>query len=276
MAGRAWTPEEDALLRLFYGDENEPLSEFVAVLKRPLGSIYQHAALLGLRRPGWRRMTAADEAEIRRLHGEGLTDQDIAARLDGGWCRSGVSRARRTMGLPVNAAAVLEARRRGVRTQHERLGIRHGGDLRRLAFQSYAAENGWPQDLRPRAVQMLNALARHGPLDRPRLAAVIGVPWRGSRKSLKGNGPGGSYLAQLLAAGLVVYVHRAVSGRGKGGRVPGLYLLTAKAISHLEANHVGAKPDPEPEGGAGKDAAPDGRRGAGHRGLQPGRGAGGR
>jgi len=61
-------------------------------------------------------------------------------------------------------------------------------------------------------------------MTRRQLAAAIGMPWKGSRKSLCGNGPGGSYLATLMRRGLVVVQKRAVKASGKGKSVD-LYMI---------------------------------------------------
>lgn len=56
--------------------------------------------------------------------------------------------------------------------------------------------------------------------------AGLFVPWRGTRASLKGNDPEGSYLANLINRGFVIALKRAhrVTGRGKGRSVD-LYMI---------------------------------------------------
>jgi hypothetical protein len=63
---------------------------------------------------------------------------------------------------------------------------------------------------------MLNAMWDNGPMTRRELADAIGMPWKGSRKSLVSNDPEGSYLAHLIARGLVVSLGRIKKGKGRG------------------------------------------------------------
>lgn len=90
-------------------------------------------------------------------------------------------------------------------------------EVRRLAFNQFAERHGWPSDLRPRAVQILDLLYQYGPKTRRQIVEATGMPWLGSRKSLHSNDPEGSYLAHLVARGLVVRSIKVVKGRGKGG-----------------------------------------------------------
>jgi DNA-binding IclR family transcriptional regulator len=104
-----------------------------------------------------------------------------------------------------------------------------------VAYKAFAKESGWPDDLRPRAVQILNLLASHGmPLTRKQIAEKIGMPWKGSRKSLHSNDKEGSYLANLQARGLVIKLGKIANtncGRGSG---VSLYTLGPKALSILQ------------------------------------------
>jgi hypothetical protein len=174
---------------------------------------------------------------IGRLHAEDLTDMEIAARLK--LERRTVSdiRANR-LKLPVNVEALKRARRRGIESQRRTLGIRRGGDLRRYGYRKFAVERGWPADLPPRSVQILELLAGEArPMDRWEIAARIGWnvgrslrdPQYGQRHLLKANGPGGSYLAILMRAGLVLVLKRAlkINSPGKSRNV---YMLSPAAI----------------------------------------------
>ena len=235
---RFWTAEEDGLLLAWYGQC--PAAEFADLLGRGLRDVYRRALHLGLRK-GPPRTTTAQVGEVARLHGEGLTDAEIGRRL--GIQRRTVQDIRRErLGLPVNAAAVKEAGRRAVQAQRRTLGVKSGGDLRRLGFRNYAAENGWPEDLRPREVQILNVLAGRGvPMTRPELAEAIGhgtaERWASGKRRilLAGNGPGGTYTASLMRRGLVACLGRlgTVTGQGKG-RSRYLYTLGPQALAILE------------------------------------------
>lgn len=225
-----WTAEERAFLREVYGRTTAAVIAWA--VDHSVSSVEQQAKILGLTRP---RMAPEVRERIRQLHGRGLTDAAIAREL--GMDRRAVTTVRaKRLGLPASAAGILEARRQGVRTQRKTLGIRSAGQLRGLSFRRYAVEQGWPEDLRPRAVQILNVLAARGvPMTRPELAEAIGMPWKGSRKSLTSNDPEGSYLAHLAARGLVQVLPRAVTVSGQGrGRSLNLYYLGPVALTILE------------------------------------------
>ena len=98
--------------------------------------------------------------------------------------------------------------------------------LRAAVFRDRARASGWPEDLRPRAVQILNALWDRGPMTRTEIALAIGlrINYGGPheiRKILKSNDAEGSYLAHLLARGLLVDLGRVgtVVGQGRGRSV---------------------------------------------------------
>lgn len=234
---RSWTAEEDDYLRQHF--VRTPCHTLAAKLDRGTSGIYQRARNLGLSK-GLQRINPKEVAKIPKLHAEGLTDQEIADRT--GIQRRYVSELRRDkFNLPVNDEAVLIARRRGVKSQLKTLGLDSPAQLRTRAFRLYAIENGWPEDLRPREVQILNVLAVHGPMTREQISAKIGMRGRLSSPAngrlplyLTGRGRGGSYTAMLTRRGLICYVHQSrPTGRQGHGRVPGLYMLTATAIEML-------------------------------------------
>jgi hypothetical protein len=235
---RFWQESELATVRRMWG-RHEAAAIAAALPGRSVTSVYRVATKLGLPRL-WRRHPPEFIAAIRRLHRQGLDDVAIAGRL--GSDRETVHAVRYArLGLPPNEAAILAKRRKGVKTQFARLGIRSGGELRQLGYRRFAARNGWPEDLRPREVQILNALAARGvPMTRPELARAIGM--RTDREDrpghvalLAGNGPGGTYTASLLRRGLLVALKRAsvVHGRGKR-RSRDLYALGPAALAILE------------------------------------------
>jgi hypothetical protein len=133
------------------------------------------------------------------------------------------------MGLPPNRGS--DHYRRAVRSrtgeQLERGGFRSLAELRSWVFRRMAEKAGWPADLRPRHVDILNALWDRGPMTRRELADAIGMRWLGSRGSLKSSDPEGSYLAHLTRRGLVMRMPRArrMTGQGKG-RSCDIYMLS--------------------------------------------------
>ena len=223
---RPWSGPEVEVLRRDYQHLGGPA--VADALGRSVSSVYQQVNKLGLAHQA--RTTADDGflASLRTLHAEGLTDPEIADRLR---CeRHTVSRHRRSLGLASNRSASRYRARvaEKTRAQCRAAGVASLAEVRVLAFREYATSSGWPEDLRPREVQILEALDASGPMTRPEIAKAIGLPWIGSRKSLASNTPGGSYLAGLMRRGLVACLGRVVRGEGRGGSV-NLYSLSITA-----------------------------------------------
>jgi hypothetical protein len=252
---RRFTDAEKEFVRAMYAELEA--SEIADALNTTLSSVYQLARRLEMPRKV-KRYAPEEIAGMEALIREGLTDAEVSRRT--GVSREWVSDIRNNrLGLLPNAEAILAARRQAVKTQMKSLGIRHGGDLRAMAYRRYARENGWPEDLRAREVQMLNALAANGPQTLEQLAAAIGCRTdlrntvTGYKCFLKGNGKGSTYPGNLKRRGLICCLRRDIAGRGKGkSRLPGLYMLTEFAISILE--EFNAK-QPEAGGREGGDAA---------------------
>lgn len=227
-SGRWFTAQEQSLVRELYATHTA--EQVAARIGRSVGSVYRLAERLGLEK--CRHWTDEEIDAVRRLNAEGLPDRVVAERL--GYTLDQAKHLRQRFGFQFNPD--IEAKRRAVEKQHQALGIRHGGELRALAYRRFATESGWPNDLRPRAVQILNLLAAVGlPMSRRQICDALGMPWKGSRASLSSNDPEGSYLAHLAARGLVQVLHRAgtVTGEGKGKSVH-LYLLGQTALAILE------------------------------------------
>jgi hypothetical protein len=248
-AGRYFNDEEIALVRELY-----PTTTAAEIAKRIYGTgqgaigIYKVAQKLGLRKcPHW----SQEEMErVKLALADGGTDNQVAARLK--LTREQVTHIRNRLGIPRNASAVLESRRRAVDSQRRSLGIQTGGELRAMGYRRYARECGWPEDLPPRAVQILNVLAEHGPKTRLELAEAIGMPTtkvgcNGGLKLLTASSHSSlmkghaSYPGLLKARGLIIEQRRSVGpGNGKGlrgnGRLPGVYMLTPAAITIREKN----------------------------------------
>jgi DNA-binding transcriptional ArsR family regulator len=211
---RYWTDTERQHLQRLYPNHT------VTVIARRLGrspkAIYQEADKLGLSKVIRTPTGLAFRAELRRLNGLGYSDTEIAESI--GCERHTISKWRQRLNLPSNARGDRYKARVRVKTaeQCRKAGVSTLGAVRALAFRKRAAEAGWPADLRPRAVEMLEALSARGPLTRREIAEAIGMPWKGSRWSLKSNDPEGSYLAHLMAQGLVISLGRLVRQGGKG------------------------------------------------------------
>jgi hypothetical protein len=167
------------------------------------------------------------QAFIREKHPLGWSDAEMAAAWSAEHPEYTVGREwvmelrRDKLGLPHNAYSQHRRRRVAEKTKEQlaKAGLPSIGHLRARAFQQFAARHGWPADLRPRAVQILDLLYQRGPHTRRQIFDAIGMPWKGSRKSLVSNDPEGSYLAHLAARGLIVVSQRAVRGKGRGKSV---------------------------------------------------------
>lgn len=247
-ADRHYTPADLETVRSMYATRTAAeIATAVHGTPRAAKSVYRMAARLGLR-----KIAQWSPEEVERVRGalaEGGTDAAVAARL--GLTREQVTHVRNRLGLPRDEGAVRAARRRAVRTQFARLGVRSGGELRALGYRRYAAENGWPEDLPPRAVQILNVLAERGPQTKRELAAAIGMATgqtgcNGSPMFLKASARSAtmhghaSYTALLAARGLVLRQRRSAGpGSGvRGGKLPDLYSLSPAAITWRD-EHVG-------------------------------------
>lgn len=217
-------PHETQLIIDTYG--HVPAWELAEYLEMSLSSLHQAAVRLGVARKLCPRGKPLD-AYVRERHAEGWSDRETAA----GWTelhpgchpmeRHTVGVVRQRLGLPENTLSQHRRQRVAARTraQCEAAGVANLAALRAKVFAERAEKAGWPRGLRPRAVQMLNALWDIGPMTRHELAAAIGMPWKGSRKSLVSNDPEGTYLARLMAMGLVITFGRVAKGRGKGKSV---------------------------------------------------------
>lgn len=211
----AW---KTAFVREHY--HKSPCAVIAGCVRLSTSKLYQLAERLGIshRRQGVDYAGAEFQRTFSEKYAAGWSDAEIAAAVGGE--RHAVGEHRRRLGLPHNAYSEhrRERVRRKTQEQLEREGLSSLGELRVRVFRQRAKRAGWPEDLRPRAVQILNALWERGPMTRRELADAIGMPWRGSRKSLVSNDPEGSYLAHLTARGLVVVLKRAkqVIGRGSG------------------------------------------------------------
>ena len=215
MSGRPWTDQDLAELQRAYG--REPVRAIAARLGRTMGAVYNAAGaheLADAQRP----ITRRDERVIRRLNRAGYTDTEIAQEL--GRERHTVSLRRKRLGLPCQRSS--DRRRlqisQSTRRQCQRIGVDSLGQIRALSLKIQVIRSGWPPDLEWRSTHILDLLEKHGPMTRRQLVAGLGMVWRG-RDSLKSNGPRGSYLAELVARGLVLNLGRVVKGVGKGKSV---------------------------------------------------------
>lgn len=213
MNGKAWSPEAIAYLSESYGVI--PTRTIMAKLDRTRTSVHQKALVLGLADTR-NTITAETLGRIRDLNLRGFTDPEIAVEIAAD--RHTVSRHRRELGLPGRR---FDSRYRSkvaakTREQLAAVGLGSLAEVRAEVFRRRVAAMGWPEGLKVREAEILDALCERGPMTRREIVEAIGMPWRGSRRSLKCKGGRGSYLANLIAYGLVVTFGRPIRGSGSG------------------------------------------------------------
>jgi hypothetical protein len=180
------------------------------------------------------------------------TDPEIAAAV--GLSRGGVNYIRlKVLGMKRTPDEVLEARRQNIRRQQERgvwrgvmggrrdKGAKKGSEralenYRRFAT-AFATEHGWPTDLKPRSVQILQVLFAYGPMTRIEIAEAIGLKVYKKGQCLISSPKKPGPLMELETRGLVCRQAAAVR-IGRRGFARALYMPTIAAINMLEA-HVG-------------------------------------
>jgi len=242
---QAWTEAEKAFLRANYGPGKMTARQCAEALGRTLAMVFNRVFILRL---NWHHRTVIDAAflrRVKRLHASGLTDAEIARKV--GCERHVLNRVRQQLGLAVNAEGVRRIHRANNARQRITLGIKNPVELWLRAHQRYAREHGWPEDLGPRAVQILDALYALGPRTRLQLAVDIGLP-RARRGELDrislnqmfmDNGAVGrganSYFGTLAAMGLVCVIGGVANpngpafGKGSAKKLS-IYSLTIKAL----------------------------------------------
>lgn len=150
------------------------------------------------------------EHKLRALHAVGFTDSEIAVEV--GRSRPAVGVIRRRLGLQSNRFHERYRNRASEFAKRRRSGYPPKCALQwKRSCELYARRNGWPEDLRPREVTVLNALLERGPMNRKQICEAVGLRWRGGNKSLKCSHPGGTILAILIRRGFVVSLGK-VSG----------------------------------------------------------------
>lgn len=235
MSGRPWTPAEKQSLRWLYG--RLTVRELARHLHRTLTAVRQEAVKLGVSGRS-HRFGAAEQQKLRELAAQGLCNRCIGREL--GFSRKEVRRWRGQLGLPpvpssgplASCGRCVASVRRRTAEQLRRAGLDNLGQLRSQVFRDRARAAGWPEDLRPRHVQILDLLAERGAMTKRELCVAMGLSWTVSRRALKSNDPEGSYTAHLLARSLVVMLWEYPGG--KGNRL-GWYMLAPgveKGMAH--------------------------------------------
>ena len=224
MKRRFWTASEDAKLRELF--KTKPAREIAIELNRTIRSVYQHCDRLSLSIRRDKNLVQFRKSEIKRLIEEGLSDELTAKQL--GMTRKGVSRHRIRMGMPANDRneRYRQSVREKTKEQLAKAGLNSLAEGRAREFEKFSENAGWP-GVSVRGAQIANLLYSRGPMSRRQITEALGMPWKGSRKSLNNPMvPGGSYMAELQRAGIVVRLKRAVQVLGKGrGYTHDLYMI---------------------------------------------------
>lgn len=214
MPRKFWTANETKYVVDHYATQTA--GEIAMHLDRTEKAIYQHAFGLGLTEKRSVDEIENRDIEIRRLHKLGWSASEMESRIGIG--RRTINSRIHKMGSNPNGRNDRYRRRvaENTRKQCHDAGVSNLAQLRVLEHKKVARRYGWPDHLSLRSVQIVETLYRRGPMTRKQLAVAIGMNWIGSRRSLKGTVPGGSYLAELQRAGLVVRLASAITHKGKG------------------------------------------------------------
>jgi len=222
MAGRPWTQKDEATLSQSY--KRKAIADLASHLSRTVAAIHQKANALGLNEKRDKAEIENRKAKIRKLIAQGLSDSEVAGRLK--MKRRALSEMRCRMGVLANGRNERYRRRVAKKTkaQCKAAGVSSLAEVRAKRFDEFVADLGWP-GLSVRAAQIAESLYRLGPMTRKQICKAIGMPWKGTKKSLSAAyRPGGSYMAELQRAGIVVRLRAAITHKGSG-RSEDLYMI---------------------------------------------------
>lgn len=266
MSGRPFSDHEVQYIRDHYHVDQTAV-EIAAALNRQVCSVYRKASKLGLQKPMRVVSDITIHAAINRWHPLGWSDAEISEWL----CKEfacGVDRhrvgvIRRTvLKLPNNSLSEHRRQRVAEKTREQIAiaGLNSLADIRLQRWNKWKRELGWPEHLTIRAVQSLEMFYRHGPMTRLQLCAALGI---NKKKRLKrteptSNAKGGTVLAELMRAGLLLRLKKAVRiGRDRrgGNRMVDFYMLNPGVMPNGETRKFtevsGCR---ESVGGAGHDS----------------------
>lgn len=173
---------------------------------------------------------ATHDALIRRRIKHGWSGSEIAAEIGGGCHQREVSARRLFLGLPASGNNERRCRKVAVKTREQlkKAGLPSMAYLRIEKFQQFARERGWPDDLGPRAVQILEALFERGLMHRRQIVVVIGMNAdQRQRKWLFDAKNQTSYLSTLMRRGLVV---RSTARILLPGTLPGKRKMVGRSV----------------------------------------------
>lgn len=169
----------------------------------------------------WTHWTREEDQRLIDLCQRKLTNREIAAAL--GRSIPSIGKRKQALGLTV-ALYNPEARRRQLITLHQASNP-IGSEVRWARERLALGEHGWPPDLNPKEIAILNSLQANGPQNRRTLAKSIGEPM--TRRRVLSTHGGTSAMSRLLARGLVTRC-RLRNGR----KCIVIYTLTAFALAN--------------------------------------------
>jgi hypothetical protein len=211
-----------------------PTARLAKSLNRSITSICRAADRLGLQTKHPHLMNRPGFVDrVRQLHSQGWSDAEIAVELEVE--RHSIGDLRKKLGLLSNRFSehLRDRVRKNTAEQLRKAGLPSIGHLRVEAFKKYARDNGWPEDLKPRQVQILNLLWVNGPMTKRELAEAMHLrpkrrcDGRGYWFPMYCNPPRGqkhnsynrcTYLSDLIARGLAITLGRIVRNKPAGAR----------------------------------------------------------
>lgn len=215
MPGVPFTTREDRTIIANWGKIQA--SEIAKKLGRNVNSVYNRVYRLGIGEKHDKKAIAKRKVKIAALHAKGYSGQEIADGV--GLGRRTVQNHLNRMGLSANGRNERYRKRVAKRTkqQCQEAGVKSLAGIKALEVRKLANGLGWPEHLSLRGLQIVDLLYVRGPMTRKQIAAAIGMRWKSSRKALSNSRvPGGSYMAELLRAGLLVRLESAITHKGKG------------------------------------------------------------
>jgi len=218
---RKWTDEENEALRA--GWKRGCVASFAKRFGRSKTSVSQHATWLGL--AIYRKRTCDPELLefIREQHAAGLLDTEMHRAWNDAHPSDPVTRERicyvrrKFLGLDKNHDQLKACKQRAYKRQMEVLGIKSMPDLWERHMRRQALKHGWPADVRPLEIQILDVMLDGEFRTRAEIAAAIGLRSNNQREWFKTSSGSQSAIANLVNRGLLRRSSRRTRRSRTGG-----------------------------------------------------------
>lgn len=229
---KSWSSADDELLRQRYGTVK--CADLAAELGRTTHAVYNRALELGV----VTRRRVVSDLQIRQAIGRyyplGYSDAEIAQclRKETGLPadRHRVGRMRRHMQL--GNTRLTEYQRGRVRNKTNEVLAAKGwqslAHVRSARHREFIRGLGWPESLSLRSAMVATLLWQRGPMTRLEICAAMGLQ-NPHRTDPKSNRQGGTAMAELIRAGIVVGLQKAKRGDGRG-RAVNVYLIAPGVV----------------------------------------------